>query len=76
MTINRIFRKTILAVAIVGAVHAIPIANAQSGGVLEEIIVTAQKREQSAQDVGISITTFTGEQVDRMALTRAPTSPC
>ena len=71
MTINRIFRKTILAVAIVGAVHAIPIANAQSGGVLEEIIVTAQKREQSAQDVGISITTFTGEQVDRMGFNKS-----
>lgn len=32
-------------------------------GVLEEIIVTAQKREQSAQDVGIAITAFTGEQM-------------
>ena len=31
--------------------------------VLEEIVVTAQKREQSAQDVGISITAFTGEQM-------------
>jgi iron complex outermembrane receptor protein len=31
--------------------------------VLEEIIVTAQKREQSLQDVGLSVSAFTGEQV-------------
>ena len=37
-------------------------ARAQSG-VLEEIIVTAQKREQSIQDVGIAITAFSGEQI-------------
>ena len=33
------------------------------GSVLEEITVTAQKREQSIQDVGISITAFSGEQM-------------
>jgi iron complex outermembrane receptor protein len=32
-------------------------------GDLEEIVVTAQKREQSIQDVGISITAFSGEQL-------------
>lgn len=37
-------------------------AHAQSG-VLEEITVTAQKREQSIQDVGITITAFSGEQM-------------
>lgn len=31
--------------------------------VLEEVIVTAQKREQSLQDVGIAVTAFTGEQL-------------
>lgn len=37
--------------------------SAVAEGVLEEVIVTAQKREQSVQDVGISITSFTGEQL-------------
>ena len=32
-------------------------------GVLEEVVVTAQKREQSLQDVGIAITAFTGAQM-------------
>ncbi len=32
-------------------------------GVLEEVVVTAQKREQGMQDVGIAITAFTGDQM-------------
>ncbi|HET6630938.1 MAG TPA: TonB-dependent receptor [Woeseiaceae bacterium] len=38
-------------------------------GVLEEIIVTAQKREQSLQDVGIAVTAFTGDQIRRLGFT-------
>ena len=34
--------------------------------VLEEVIVTAQKREQSSQDVGISMTVMTGEQMESL----------
>ncbi len=33
------------------------------GSVLEEVVVTAQKREQNVQDVGIAITAFNGEQM-------------
>jgi len=36
---------------------------AVSAAVLEEVTVTAQKREQSLQDVGISVTAFTGDQL-------------
>jgi iron complex outermembrane receptor protein len=36
--------------------------------VLDEIVVTAQKREQSIQDVGIAITAFTGDQLDRLGI--------
>ena len=35
----------------------------ESRNVLEEIVVTAQKREQSIQDVGISISALTGDQM-------------
>lgn len=35
---------------------------------LEEIIVTAQKRSQSLQDVGISIAAFTGNDINRLGL--------
>ena len=37
--------------------------------VLEEIIVTAQKREQNIQDVGIAITAFSGDQMDALGMT-------
>ena len=39
-----------------------------SAQVLEEIIVTAQKREQNLQDVGISVTAYTGEQIKDLGL--------
>jgi hypothetical protein len=35
--------------------------------VLEEIVVTAQKREQSIQDVGITITAWSGEQMRELS---------
>lgn len=47
------------------AVSMMPNAGAQQ---LEEITVTAQKREQSIQDVGIAITAFSGDQLDRLGL--------
>lgn len=39
--------------------------------VLEEVVVTAQKREQSIQDVGISISAFTGDQIHELGYTNA-----
>ena len=40
-----------------------------SADVIEEIVVTAQKREQRLQDVGISMTAFSGEQLHELGLT-------
>lgn len=37
--------------------------------VLEEIVVTAQKREQSLQDVGISVSAFDGDQLKALGVT-------
>lgn len=42
------------------------VANAQ---ILEEITVTAQKREQSLQDVAISVTAFSGDQISSLGFT-------
>ncbi len=36
--------------------------------VLDEIVVTAQKREQNIQDVGIAITAFTGDQMKALGV--------
>ncbi|HRX39849.1 MAG TPA: TonB-dependent receptor, partial [Parvularculaceae bacterium] len=40
------------------------VAVAQEGGRLDEITVTAQKREQGANDVGITLNAFTGDQLE------------
>lgn len=38
--------------------------------VLEQVIVTAQKREESVQDVPISISTVSGDRIDELAMRR------
>ncbi len=40
-------------------------------GVLEEIVVTAQKREQNIQDVGIAINAFSGDQMRDLGVERS-----
>ena len=42
--------------------QSVPSPAAAAGG-LEEVVVTAQKREQNIQDVGIAITAFTGDDL-------------
>ena len=37
--------------------------------ILEEVLVTAQKREQNLSDVGISVTAFSGEQLKGLGMT-------
>ena len=38
---------------------------------LEEIVVTAQKREQNLQDVGVSVSAFTGDQMKALGWTNS-----
>ena len=40
-------------------------------GVLEEVVVTAQKRDQNIQDVPIAITAFTGAQMEALGVTES-----
>ena len=42
-----------------------------SQSVLEEVVVTAQKREQNIQDVPIAITAFTGAQMEALGVTQS-----
>ncbi len=54
-----------IALALLGSGLSLPVV----AEVLEEIVVTAQKREQNLQDVGLSITAFSGEQVRELGFT-------
>jgi iron complex outermembrane recepter protein len=61
---RRTHMRTLLARAVGAAVACLlSTPGALHAAVLEEITVTAQKREQSLQDVGIAISSFTGDQL-------------
>lgn len=50
---------------------AMPVLAQETGGALEEVIVTAQRREQSLQEVPVSVTAFTAEQLERSNIKEA-----
>lgn len=43
-------------------------ATEKSSPYMEEVVVTAQRREEKLQDVGISVTAFTGENIEKLGL--------
>lgn len=53
------------------AAIALSLAMPAGAQLLEEVLVTAQKREESIQDVGIAVTAFTGEQLDAFGFTES-----
>ena len=60
---NQLYRW--IFISLLGSSIILSFSNAASAQILEEITVTAQKREQSLQDVGISIAAFSGEQLEK-----------
>ena len=62
-----VVRRAPLALA-VAAASILASATASADSVLEEITVTAQKREQNLQDVGISVSSFTGTQMEALGI--------
>ncbi len=56
------FKKTLLALAVMSCTSNV------SASVLEEVVVTAQKREQNASDVGIAVSAFSGDQMKALGL--------
>jgi len=65
MRVSRIVLPAFIAAVIIVNPGA---AQAQT---LEEIIVTAQKREESVQDVPIALQAYTGEEISNLRITRA-----
>ncbi|MEM1103420.1 MAG: TonB-dependent receptor [Pseudomonadota bacterium] len=67
---RRLTRLLTTACAPAAILAALPGA-AQAQVFAEEIVVTATKREQSAQDIGISVTALSGEQITALGYTNA-----
>ncbi len=62
--------KTIIAIIILAlSVGIAPPVAAQS--VLEEVVVTAQKREENLQDVGLAISAFSGDQMRALGVQKS-----
>jgi iron complex outermembrane receptor protein len=64
----RSFPPALLAAAVAAA--SLP-APALAADVLETVVVTAQKRQQDSQDVGIAITALSGDQLNALGYTNA-----
>jgi len=62
------FRPTLLATSALLAVSIGASARAQTVNVIEELVVTAEKREQSLQDVPVAISAFTSKQRDLVGI--------
>ncbi len=70
----RNLRKRVLAASIATAVSGVGMsafAESDGGFYLEEIVVTAQKRAESVQDVAASISAVGGSKLDEMGITSA-----
>jgi iron complex outermembrane receptor protein len=63
-------RRLLLASAAVALMPDAPVRAQQAGG-LEEIVVTAQRREERSQNVPISITTFSGDRIQQQNITQS-----
>jgi len=71
MNVSRlnVFKVTVSPLKLGLAVVAAMLASASHGvSLLEEVVVTAQKREQNAQDISIAISAFTGEQLQSLGI--------
>ena len=62
---------TAVSTAILSSMLSVPmLASAQSGAQLEEVVVTARKRTESMQDVPISVTVFTAQDIQDAGIER------
>src|SRR5690606_33997098 len=63
----RLLSISIAAITGLGALGLPALAQAQASS-LEEIVVTARKRQESAQDVPVAVTVFTADELDKRGI--------
>jgi iron complex outermembrane receptor protein len=69
MNEKRVSRNLLIAAAIAAALPAPALAQEPGVAALEEIVVTAQRREESLQDVPVAISAFSEETIERIQAT-------
>lgn len=62
------YRRLLLAAAGVSAIALSTAAHAQEADAVEEIVVTAQKREQQAVDVPMALTAYSGQRLEKLGV--------
>jgi len=62
-----IFKRSLIAITVTSAMGISGVATAQPG-VLEEVVVTAQKREETNQEIPISITALTASALEKRGI--------
>jgi iron complex outermembrane receptor protein len=65
---KRAARASVAAAVATSSALSVP-AFAQDSDALQEVTVTAQRRQQSVQDVGVSITALSGQQLRDLGVT-------
>ncbi|EGG28262.1 TonB-dependent receptor [Aequoribacter fuscus] len=69
MSLNKQTKRSVLALSVAAAVGGFSVPSAFSQSVLmEEVIVTAQKREESNQNIPISITAMSAEMMEKRGI--------
>lgn len=66
---TRLLTSTICALVGLGSSSlAVSAEKGSSSQMMEEIVVTAQKREENIQDVGIAVSAFSGDQIEQLGM--------
>lgn len=63
---TRFFNGLLMLTLPITSIAYAPLSYAEKQSVLEEVIVTAQKREQSMQDVSVAVSAFSGDAIEKM----------
>ena len=65
-----LFKRHKISLAVAAMSSLITVASAQAA-VLEEVVITAQKREQNLQDVSVAVTAFSGDAMRELSMTNS-----
>ncbi len=69
--VSIVAKKSVACVKSVVFLLSFAISTYSHSDILEKVVVTAQKREQSIQDVGVAVTVFSGDAIKELGITNS-----